>query len=268
MKEKLLVASLLLCLSFFIHTKATLTNTSLSGVDKGDFACYEMYAVFTSSDPYAVIEVPEYEQNNTDLARIDITEVFGPVIHQVYTIHIKNESETFELKIDLDPSNTSSQNLSALGIPICPANLEVGNPLPTVELAVEETLIRIYPSGEREINHVSWNSTLDYGDCYFDKKTGMLVELNRTHFYVNPITDEVVEKVDIVKMTNSSFWWVSDSSLSSILDYVGMVLILGVFLYSSICNKHLVRYQKVNDGEAEHAGNSTGYSFLLYGSLS
>lgn len=263
MKEKLIVASLLLFLSFFIHTKATLTNTSLSGVDKGDFACYEMYAVFTSSDPHAVIKVPEYEQNNTDRVRIDITAVSGTVIHQVYTIHFENESETFKLKIDLDPSNTSSQNLSDLGIPICPANLEVGNTLPTVELAVEETLIRIYPSGEREINHVSWNSTLDYGKCYFDKKTGMLVELNRTHSYANPITDEVVEKVDIVKMTNSSFWWISDSSLSSILDYIVMVIILGAFLYASLCHRHSVRCQKANNGEAEHAGNPTCYSFLL-----
>jgi hypothetical protein len=89
----------------------------------------------------------------------------------------------------------------------------VGDSLSTVELRVEETLVRTYPSGERETNHVSWNITLDYGDCHFDRRTGMLVELNRTHLYVNPVTSRVIEKTDIIKMTNSSFWSATETPL-------------------------------------------------------
>ena len=72
---------------------ASMAETCISGVDRGDFSCYEMYAVFTSSDPFAVIEVPEYEQNNTDWVQIDVTEVSGSVVYQVYTIHFKNKTE-------------------------------------------------------------------------------------------------------------------------------------------------------------------------------
>ncbi len=90
-----------------------------------------------------------------------------------------------------------------------------------------------------------------------------LVELNRIHLYANPVTDEVVEKVDIVKMTNSSFWAVPDSSLSFVLDHIVLVIILGTFLSASLCHRHLVRCQKVKDGKAEHTRNSLVYFFLL-----
>ena len=206
MKEKLLVTALILVLFLIISAEIILAKSWTPGVAKGDFFCYEMYGVFTSSDPNDIIEVSAFEQNNTDEVRIDITEVSGSVVYQAYTLHFGNETKRFELKTDLDPGNAGSFSFSELGVPISATNLNVGDTLSTVELTVEDTLLRIYPSGERETNHVSWKSTLDYGDCYFDKKTGMLAELNRTHLYVNPVTSRVIKKVDIIKMTNSSFW--------------------------------------------------------------
>ncbi len=244
MKQKLLVASLILCLSLIINAKATLAETCTPGVAEGDYFCYEMYAVFTSSDPNAVINVPEFEQNNTDWVQIDVTDVSGSVIYQVYTVHFENKTDKFELKTDLDPNNAGSLNFSDLGVPICVANLEVGDTLSTVELTVEETLSRTYPSGDRETNHVFWSSTLDYGDCYFDKKTGVLVELNRTHLYVNPVTDEVIEKVDIVKMTDSSFWSVPDFPIFLVPSSLIVVAALGAFLCTPVCYRHI---QKEND---------------------
>ncbi len=174
------------------------------GVTKGDFVCYEMYGVFTSSDPDVVIEVPQFEQNNTQGVRIDIIEVSGSVIYQTYTLYFKNETKKFEFKTDLDPDNIEKLTFTERGVPLCAANLNVGASLSTVPLKVNETLIRRYSTGERETNHVSWGTPQDYGDCYFDKKTGLLVELNRTHLYSNPTTDRIL-KIDIVKMTDSSF---------------------------------------------------------------
>lgn len=245
MKQKLLVASLILCLSLIIfYTKATLAETCTPGVAEGDYFCYEMYAVFTSSDPNAVIDVPEFEQNNTDWVQIDVTDVSGSVICQVYTVHFESKTDKFELKTDLDPNNSGSLTFSDLGVPICAANLEVGDTLSTVELTVEETLSRTYPSGDRETNYVSWNSTLDYGDCYFDKKTGVLVELNRTHLYVNPVTDEVIEKVDIVEMTDSSFWAVPDFPIFLGPSSLIMVAAIGAFLCTPVFYSHM---HKEND---------------------
>jgi len=155
-------------------------------------------------------------------------------------LHFGNETKKFELETDLDPGSAGSFTFSELGVPIFAANLNVGDTLPTVELTVEGTLLRTYPSGERETNHVSWNSALDYGDCYFDKKTGMLAELNRTHLYANPVTSRVVKKVDIIKMTNSSFWSAAEPTLlvQSSIDLV-RVLIASVILCVglSVCFK-------------------------------
>ena len=264
MKEKLIVFTLILCLSLSLYTQATLGGPCVPGVVEGDFFYYEMYGVFTSSTSGAVIEVPEYERNNTDWVRIDITGVSGSVVHQVYTMNFKGENGTFELNTDLNPSTAGNISVSELGIPICAANLEVGDTLLTVELRVKDTSIRAYPSGNRETNHVSWNSTLDYGDCYFDKKTGMLVELNRTHLYVDPVTDEVINKVDIVKMTNSSFWSASNSPKTLLPPPIIVVGLVGVFLFAPVCYRHYKkRYKVTTASDRKYAPTNTVYLLLL-----
>jgi hypothetical protein len=232
MKEKLLVATLIMCFLFISSGETISAKSWTAGVAEGDFFCYEMYGVFTSSDPNDTIEVSAFEQNSTDEVRIDITGVSGSVVYQTYTLVFGNETRKFELNTDLDPGNGDEVSFSELGVPVCAANLSVGDSLPTVELRVEETLLRTYPSGERETNHVSWNTTLDYGDCYFDKKTGMLAELNRTHLYVNPVTNRVIKKADIIKMTNSSFWSATEPPLqvqSSTIAAPALITIVTLF---------------------------------------
>lgn len=210
MKRKIYAIVLLLGLNCFANLRATSSRTWEPGVAKGDFFYYEMYGVFTSSDPNAVIEVPAFEQNNTDWIRIDITGVSGSVVYQIYTLHFKNRTEKFELKADLDPSSARTLNFSEMGVPICATNLNIGDSLPTVQLTIKETLIRTYSSGERETNLVSWNISEDWGRCYFDKKTGMLVDLYRVHSFVSPVTGEVIFKADVVKMLSSSLWKITD----------------------------------------------------------
>src|SRR3972149_2329599 len=179
MGETLPVVTLLLCLSLFVCAKATSAETWTPGVAEGDVFYYIMYGHFSSSDPNAVIHVPPFEANNTDWVRIEITGVSGSIIYHVYTLHFKNGTED-RIEGQTDLSGDSGGD-GFRGVPICPANLRAGDTLSTVQLTINETVIRIYPDGERETNHVSWNSPLDYGDCYFDKKTGMLVELYRVH---------------------------------------------------------------------------------------
>ncbi len=206
MKRKIYAVVLLLGLTCLANLKATSSRMWEPGVAKGDFFYYEMYGVFTSSDPNAVIEVPAFEQNNTDWVRIDVASVSGSVVYQVYTLHFKSRTEKFKFKTDLDPSNAGNLNFSEMGVPMCAANLNVGDPLPTVQLTIRETLISTYSSGERETNLVSWNLSDDWGRCYFDRKTGMLVDLYRVHSFVNQATGGTIYKADIVKMTRSSLW--------------------------------------------------------------
>jgi hypothetical protein len=59
---------------------------------------------------------------------------------------------------------------------------------------------------ERETVHLSWNTPEDWGDCYLDRETGVLVELYRVHKFTNPVTGEIVEKADVVKLTSTKLW--------------------------------------------------------------
>jgi hypothetical protein len=207
MKKRLSIAISILFLCCFAVTKVTSCETWTPGVAKGDFFCYQMYAVYTSSDPNAIIEVPPFERNNTDWVRIDITGTSGSIVYQVYTLHLKNGTESkFDWQTDLNPEHSENLSFKKKGVPICAANLEAGDQLPTAQLCINKTLTIVYPSGERETNCVSWNSPDDWGYCYFDQKTGVLVQLYRVHSYVNSQSGRVTNKTDVLKMTNSNLW--------------------------------------------------------------
>jgi len=205
MKKKTLIITSVLLLSLFGSALSVSAQTLAVGVAEGDVFYYEMYAHYASSNPDTVIKVPPFEQNNTDWVRIEITGVSGSIVSHVYTIHFKDGNET-RINSQTDLTSTSGWSIGFRGIPISPANLKAGDTVPMDNLTVKETVMRAYPSGMRETNLAAWNVSTDYGYCYFDRQTGMLVELNRVHLYINSKTGEVISKTDIVKMTNSSFW--------------------------------------------------------------
>ena len=207
MKRKLLVSSLTVLLCFCALSKTTSATAWTPGVAKGDFIYYEMYGVFKSNKPNATVDVPAFEGNNTEWVKVEFTMVSGTVISHVYTMHFKNGTETkINGQTDIDPAKSWNLKFSEKGIPICAANLNVGDPVSTTQLNITETLNRTYESGVRETNLATWNTTDDWGHCYFDKQTGILLELNRTHVYANPATGDIVEKTDFIKLTSSSLW--------------------------------------------------------------
>jgi len=221
---------LLLFLSCFVGAKGTSAQNLTHGVAEGDVFYYTLYGHFSSSDPNAVIHVPPFEANNTDWVRIEITDVSGPVISHVYTLHFCNGSED-RISGQTDLTSSLDFNSDFLGVPICPANLSAGDIVPAVKLKVNETLLWSYPSGKREINHLSWNSSEDYGDCYFDKKTGILVDLYRVHSFVNPDANEIIKKADVVKMTSSSLWVIPEFPTF----LFPLLLIIAVTIGASAC---------------------------------
>jgi hypothetical protein len=206
-KKSLIITSLVLVslLGIAVFTLSASAENLAVGVAKGDVFYYEMYAHYTSSNPNAVIQVPAFESNNTDWLRIEITDVSGSLISHIYTVHFKDGTET-QVNGQTDLASTSGWSDGFRGVPICPANLNVGDTIPTGNLLVKETLTRAYSGNMRETNLASWNDPIDRGYCLFDRQTGMLVELNRVHLYINPETGEVISKTDSVTMISSSFW--------------------------------------------------------------
>lgn len=207
LKAKLLIILLILTFACSIDAEATLATVSISGVAKGDIFYYVMYAQYSSNTLGAPIQVPAFEANNTDWVRIEITGVNGSVVYHVYTLHFKDGSEqNIKGQTDVAINAWKQDNLVFRGIPICPSNLNVGDAIPSVQLTINETVTRNWLGVERQTNHVAWNSSLEFGNCYFDRQTGMLLEMYREHTFVNSVTGESVKKTDIVKMTRSNAW--------------------------------------------------------------
>jgi hypothetical protein len=211
MKEKIqILVSFILVLFLLASPSAMSSQTWTPGVRSGDYFTYEMYGIYTSNRPNVEIAIPEFERNTTLWTRINITAVLGSNVYQVYTLHYSGGDEaSFDFETDVNPKNQGNFRIADKGVPICATNLKSGDQIPTAELILNETVVRAYPSGLRETNHASWNVSDDWGDIHFDRETGMLVELNRTHIFANPLTGDVVEKTDLIKLVETNCWQIT-----------------------------------------------------------
>ena len=213
MKEKIQI--IVLSMFFVLLFSSARTNTSsiriwAPGVCSGDYFTYEMYGVYTFNHSNITIPIPDFEKNNNDWVRIAMSSTLGSIAYQVYTLHYLNENEiSFNFQTDVNPENQGNFKIYEKGVPICAANLNPGDRIPTAELFLNETITRTYLSGSRETNHASWNFSDDWGDIYFDRETGMLVELCRTHKFGNLVTNEAVEKTDVIKLIATNRWHIA-----------------------------------------------------------
>ncbi len=216
MRPRILIMALLLLVSATIMENIPVSRTWNPGVTKGDCFFYQTYGIYISNLANTTLTIPEFEYNTTNWLRISITNVSGSIIYQIYTLQFKNGSETsFNFKTNVNPQNESNLKFSDKGVPICASNLHVDDQIPTVKLKINETLVTTYQSGPRETNRVVWNYTDDWGNCYFDKQTGMLVELCRTHQFANNATSEIVWKTDVIKLISTNRWQITQNQQST-----------------------------------------------------
>ncbi len=236
-------AALFLLFLLLASADASVLKTYAPGVVNGDHFTYEMYGVFASNRSNASLVIPQFEYNNTEWVRINISRVEGTMIYQVYTLHFKNGSETeFNYETNIDPYNQSS-GFSGQSVPICATNMGAGERIPTAELTINDTTSRTYSGGLRQINYVEWNSTDDWGNCYFDRETGMPVEFLRTHRFVNNDTGEVVLKTDVINLISTNRWQIIAFQFPSALYLVVltasilMLFSIVVFIYRVVFKK-------------------------------
>jgi hypothetical protein len=207
--KKMRLISLHILLLLLTSVNATSSRTFTPGVATGDYFTYEMYGVYTSNTPNTTIMIPEFEKNNTDWTQIKIAAVTGSTIKQTYTLHFKNASELqFNFETDVNPQNQDPFKISEKGVPICAGNLNSGDKIPTANITLNDTVNRAYSDSKRELTHTRWSQTNEQGDIYFDRETGMLVELERTHKFTNPNTGSVIEKTDVIRLIDTNRWQV------------------------------------------------------------
>jgi len=243
MKPKLAWATLLIVLVLMSSAGLVSVQSFAVGVSKGDSFVYDMYAQYVSSVSNATVEVPAFEANNTDWVRIDITGVNGSLLSQLYTLRYKNGTDqVFSGQTDLSNGSSYMQESGGFrGVPFCPPNLSAGDSLQTLQLTINETVPWQFPGGSREVNHIYWTSSLEVGDVYFDRQTGVLLDLYRQHAFINNSTGEVVKKADIIKMKSSSLWVIPeypDALLVAILVLSGVSGVALVYRFkrsSSTC---------------------------------
>jgi hypothetical protein len=207
--NKMRLISLPILLLLLTSVNATSSRTFTPGVATGDYFTYEMYGVFSTNIPNTTIIIPEFEKNNTDWTQIKITAVTGSTINQTYILHFKNDSEfQFNFETDVNPQNQDPFKISEKGVPICADNLNSGDKIPTANIILNDTTNRVYSDSKRELTHARWSQTDEQGDIYFDRETGMLVELERTHEFINPNTGSVIEKTDVIRLIDTNRWQV------------------------------------------------------------
>ena len=80
-------AVLLLFFLLLASANATGLKTYATGVVNGDYFIYEMYGVFNSNRSNTTLVISQFEYNNTEWVRINITDVESSVVYQVYTLH-------------------------------------------------------------------------------------------------------------------------------------------------------------------------------------
>src|SRR4030042_3311579 len=188
----------------------------VAGVQVGDTFTYSIKGYVTLTGLGAVPTQGFSSYNETDYYKVEITDVNGTIVTTQNTWQFLNGTnqvftETFDIA-------TGGENVKFWAI--YPANLnenELLRPKGHDNNIVNNTSPRTYSSGNREQNFWFINnpfsdvtdptgSTLryDYMNIFFDRETGMLIQLENYQFYNNPERDEKI----VWTLTNSSVWQV------------------------------------------------------------
>jgi hypothetical protein len=166
MNRKLLLAPIAVLLGLSVVIILIHNQSSAVGVNEGDSFTHYMGADYTSTASNSTVQIPQFEANNTDWVQIDITGVSADVITSVYTLHYKNVTEQH-----IDGQTGISQNIwnfshiEFKGVPIIPANLNAGDKASSLDLTINESTTRMCLGEERQLNHITWFTELERGDC-------------------------------------------------------------------------------------------------------
>jgi hypothetical protein len=235
MIKKLSIVTILLVLLCFTIVGRAWAQTRVPGVVQGNVFTYDVTSFWSSSDQSATIPENLLDINKTEFYRVTITEVSGAEITTQNTWHFTNGTETSTIGTVNVEAGGSSGGFWAIVAANLRAN-DLVHPYGQDAITVNETIIRAYPGGERETNHFTVNyqgddETYGYyteeGDCYFDRKTGMLVELYDKASFVSANIESAV----LWKIKDSNVWVVPEFPSVLILPLFMIATLLAAIVY-------------------------------------
>jgi hypothetical protein len=202
----LLVIGLLFTMIFLSSVSA---QTVSVGVSKGETFDYSCNIAWTSTNPAATPPSDALEYNNTQKVQLRITDIAGSTINVDVLISFKNGSQKTESgTIDIEHSNYTVP----FGFLIVGANIAKGQPIyPAGGQVVTDTVMRSYPSGQRETNLISAENSNQKITTYFDKIKGVAVDYSHTVYDIAS-DDYSITSTEQMVSTNSEVWITSVSS--------------------------------------------------------
>ncbi len=190
--------------------------TVVAGVAAGDVFTYSIKGIATIIDANATIPENFFQLNMTEWYRVTITQINDSEVFFNATWRFSNGTESGTTgKVNIKTGTGNNPDFGA----IYASGLKAGDffrPFGTDRLAINATEKRTYKDGERETNRIYIETqsydpddpTLTcnrYFSIFFDKQTGMLVELIDVYFYSSPQKILVREW----KILDSTAWDVS-----------------------------------------------------------
>ena len=202
MKLRMYITIIIIGLLLFGVVRAASAQDIVAGVAPGNEFTYSVTGSYPTNDPNAQIPQEVIDAKATDSYKVTITSVSGPEIGLHITWKFTNGtiSET-----DGSVNVETTGNVGGFWA-IVSANLTAGDPIHPHfgpdSRAFNETGLLTYTNYTRETNrlqlefyyqnNVTQALKRELTDTYFDKRTGMLVQLNDQTDYQNPAFTTVI----------------------------------------------------------------------------
>ena len=253
MKTRLYITIIMISLLLLGVVRAASAQDIVAGVAPGNEFTYSVTGSYSSGAPIAQVPEEVISAQASDYFKVTILNVSGADVGYLWFWHFKNGT---------DQSGDGTVNLETTGNTgpfwaIVSANLTAGeriHPHFGPDLSTfNETVMWTYTNYTRETNRLQLDfayqnqnnpqsTYTEHTDTYFDKQTGMLVQLSDVSNYVNPTFTATVEW----KLREQNVWTYSSSgsfapeplfSLPVIIAIVVVVAIVVIILGVVVSNK-------------------------------
>jgi hypothetical protein len=228
MTKKLFVTAFLVVLLCLTMVGSAWAQTRVPGVFQGNTFTYDVTAFWSSNDPSAVVPADLLDINKTEYYRVTIGLVSGAEITTQTVWHFTNGTETSAVGTINVETGVNNGGFWAIVAGNLGANDRL-HPSGQNYITVNETVTRDYLGGSRETNHLiltlqdsdASGDFIEHVDYYFDKQTGMLVQLNDAKVYSNPTT------------TTTKYWKIKESNVWVVPEFPS-ALILPLFMIATM----------------------------------
>jgi hypothetical protein len=239
---------------FFVLLSLTMVGRAwaqarVPGVVQGDVFTYDITSFWSSSDPNATIPANLLDINKTDYYQVTIDAVSGTVVTTRSLWAFTNGTETSTAgTIDV---NTGASNGGFWAIVAGDLGVnDLLHPGGQDGITVNETVSRNYTSGARETDQLILtyqgsdgnNNYVEHVDYYFDKDTGMIVQLNDVKSYSSPAE------------TIQTFWKIKSSSVWAVPEFPS---VLSLPLFTAATLLAALAYRK----KTHRASSGTGLHY-------